>query len=253
MESTNNVILYDISLLDVTLGQLKLNNKLIKQFFEGNEINVFTYGSLSLNEVSKIADKCNEPVPGIFGKGKALNCRRIYCNSKSGAKSQQDKAIGINSVIVKSPHIERSQNNLTSKNDEMIGGVATLVKDNEDHVLGTVYTFNPSKNMLTFKQIMMREGLHITNSKYIPIIKTIKMQSNNDAVCCDKEVLIFVMPQTKLDDQEFKLARCPTERYKKLVLEQLNQSGWKKIGGKPFMDLPSTGEDYGLLYNRIAY
>lgn len=239
MESINDITLYDITLLDTTLQQLKNDNKLIKQFFDGNDISIFTYGSLSLNEVSKIATKCNESVPQILGKGKALNCRRIYCNSKSGAESQRNKAIG-KFMVTQSPHIE------------IFGGVATLVKDDNDHVLGTIYTFSPSKNMLTFKQIMMREGLHVTNSKYIPIIRTVKIQSN-DNVISDIEVLIFIMPQTKLNEQEFRLARSPTERYKRLVLEQLNQSGWRKTGGKLFTDLPMTNEDYGFLYSRVAY
>jgi hypothetical protein len=201
------------------------NNQDVLNFFKHDgKIYLFAYGSLSRTEIEKESRSCNEVTPIIFGKGRAPNARRVFCNREGT-------------------------------------GVATLIKDNNNYVLGTIYEFDPVKNMKTFIKILKREGQNFNKRKYTTITKDI-VRKINEVTYLPIKVIMFVIDQTSLDTKivennvvkkNFKLARKPSEEYRRKVLEQLNQSGWTMFGGLIFSEIPDTGETYGMEYNRIQY
>lgn len=191
------------------------NPKIIGFLNDRNKIILFAYGSLSYSEIKKMAAEVKENPPIKLGKGKAPGARRIFCN-RTG-----------------------------------LSGVATLIKDDDSYVLGTIYEFDPAKNKNIFIKILIREGQNFKKRKYVSINKQILIKK--DTKYYGINVTMFVISQASLSKEEFKIAKRPSDEYILKVLEQLNQSGWKRTDGSDFTEIPNTGEIYGYEYNRVQY
>lgn len=209
----------------------KITNKniLAKKFFKSyKSVYFFAYGSLSINQIKMIADKVGEVAPKYHGKGLLKNGKKVYINNNEGTLKQQELS--------------------KMSYDMLSGGVATIVQESNGNVLGTIYEFDPNKNMETFKKIMIREGLHKKSNMYFLAMRTIHKINGDNFENID--VLLYITKQKYLNNNQYKLARAPTLRYMNLVIEQLNSSGWTPDDIAKYKEIP---EIVGYEYKRNAF